>query len=224
MSDPKQDSVELNRILEKYDIIKEKTKHFTAASPQRIIDYIEEKKEKLDEKKIAIEQLLPQLIALGTKSNEGTTAQIFEGFKGFLTAWEICYSKLKKGDEYHSWGVYPMQEERFHLYWQRDHEKRKKIGFKGKILFNQGTDKKILRNRNSYAGCEARYMPMDIKTLAWFVVYKDVVNISLQTQKTKDSDKNQIQKPISVVIKNQQIAETFDAYFQDLWAKSKPFR
>ena len=203
-------------------IVKEKTKYFRAAEPKRIIDFIEEKREKLDENKKLIEKIIPNLSAASQDINE-TTVQIFEGFNGFLTAWEYCYSKLKKGDEYHSWGVYPLQEERFHLYWQRDHKKREKIGFKGKILFNKGTDKDTLKNRNSYWGCEARYMPIDIKTPAWFVVYKDLPNISLQTKKFEE-DGGVTKKPLSVVIINKEIAETFEAYFQDLWNKSKPFK
>lgn len=91
-------------------IIKEKTKYFKAADPQKIINFIEEKKEKLEENKKSIEKILPQLLAMSQQPDE-TNVQIFEGFNGFITAWEICHSKLKKGDEYHSWGVYPIQEE-----------------------------------------------------------------------------------------------------------------
>ena len=203
-------------------IIKEKTKYFTAADPKKIIEYIDERKEKLEENKNKIETLLPQLIAL-TKPSEDFNVTVFEGFKGFITAWETMYSKLKKGDEYHSWGVYPMQEERFDLYWQRDHLRRKKVGFKGKILFNQGTDKKTLKNRNKYWGCEARYMPSDIKTSAWFVVYGDVTNISLQTRKFEENG-NTIEKPLSIIITSKEIAETFESYFQDLWKRSKSFK
>lgn len=203
-------------------IIKEKTKYFRAADPKKIINFIEEKKEKLDEDKKSVEKILPQLLAMAQITDE-TSVQIFEGFNGFLTAWELCYSKLKKGEEYHSWGVYPMQEERFDLFWQRDHKKREKAGFKAKILFNQGTDKKTLKNRNSYQGCEARYMPTDIKTSAWFVVYKDVTNISLQTRKFEE-DGSIIEKPMSIVIINKEIAETFESYFQDLWKRSKGFK
>lgn len=202
-------------------ILKEKTKYFKAADPKKIIDFIEKKKDKLDENKKSVEKILPQLLAMTGNSGE-TDVQIFEGFNGFITAWELCYSKLSKGEEYHSWGVYPMQEERFHLFWERDHKRREKTGFGAKILFNQGTDKGTLKNRNNFSGCEARYMPMDIKTSAWFVVYKNVTNISLQTRKFEE-DGSIIEKPMSIVITNKEIAETFESYFQDLWEKSKPF-
>ncbi|MDP1695183.1 MAG: helix-turn-helix domain-containing protein [Candidatus Woesearchaeota archaeon] len=215
----------LNSLIEKglaSYIVKEKTKYFKAADPKKIIDFIEQKKELLDENKKSIESMLPQLLAMSSQIDE-TNVQIFEGFNGFLSAWELCYTKLKKGDEYHSFGVYPLQEERFHLFWKRDHKRREKMGFKGKILFNQGTDKETLINRNNYRGCEARYMPINIKTPAWFVVYKDITNISLQTR-TFDKHGIITKKPLSIVILNQEIADTFEAYFQNLWKKSKPFK
>lgn len=215
----------LNSLIEKglvSYITKEKTKYFTAANPQRIIDYIEEKKEKLDEDKFSIEKILPQLISMDKQDTE-TSVQIFEGYKGFLTAWEMCYTKLRKGDEYHGFSVYPEQEERYHTYWKKDHKKREKAGFKAKVLFNKGTDKEVLKNRNSYWGSEARYMPIDIKTPAWFVVYKNIIIISLQTRKFED-DGTLVKKPLSIVITNQEIADTFEAYFQDYWKRSKPFK
>jgi predicted transcriptional regulator len=206
-------------------VVKNKTKYFQAAKPEKIIEYIEERKEKLNESREKVEKLIPQLISLANPTGE-TSVQVFEGFKGFLTAWEMGYKKLKKGEEYHCWGVYPVQEERFHMYWQRDHLRRAKAGFKGKILFNRGTDPKILKNRNSYWGCEARYMSSDLKTPAWFVVYKNVTIIFLQTRKfgiNENERSPKTTKPISVVIINQEIAETFEAHFQEFWKKSKKF-
>ena len=193
-------------------IIKGKTKYFQAAEPKRILDYIEERKKKLDESKEGINKLLPQLMGL-MGATEQSSVRLYEGFKGFQTAWEFYYSKLKKGDEYHSWGVYPIQEETFHMYWKRDHVRRQRKGIKGKILFNKGTDREILKNRNSYKGMDCRYMPTNIKTPAWFIVYKDVVGIFLQKK-----------NPLVVQIINQEIANSFESYFQDLWKRAKKFK
>ncbi|MFC1722845.1 TrmB family transcriptional regulator [Nanoarchaeota archaeon] len=201
----------INKGLASY-VIKGKIKYFQAAEPKRILDYIEERKKKLDVSKEKIENLLPQLMTMMSET-EQSSVKLYEGWKGFLTAWELYHSRLKKGEEYHSWGVYPVQEKRFHLYWMRDHEKRRKLGIKGKILFNKGTDSEILKNRNSYKGMDCRYMPTDIKTPAWFVVYKDVVGIFLQKK-----------NPLVVQIINQDIADSFEAYFQDMWKKTKPFK
>jgi sugar-specific transcriptional regulator TrmB len=193
-------------------IIKEKTKYFQADDPNKIIEYLEEKKNKIDESKTNISQIIPQLISLG-ETNNNTLVRVYEGFKGVQTAYEHYYSKLKKGEEVVSWGVYPEQDEKYHIYWQKDHIRRKKFGIKSKILFNQGTSLEILKNRNLYWGCDSRYMPSKIKTPSWFMVYSDTSLITLQSG-----------KGVSVEIVNKEIADSFRAYFDDLWDKSKPFK
>jgi len=208
----------LNSLIEKgmvSYIIKEKTKYFQAERPEKLIDYIEERKSKLDSSKKEIEFMLPEILAL-TKATGESSVKLFEGFRGFQTAWELMYSKSKRGDEYHSLGIYPIQEEKFHTYWQKDHLRRIRAGVKCKLLFNQGTDREILKNRNSYRGCDARYMPASIKTFSEITVYKDVTYIFLQSLKGRTS------VPMAIVIVNQEIADTFEQYFQHFWKKSKP--
>jgi len=190
-------------------IIKEKTKYFQAAEPKRLLDYIEERKEKLDESKEKIKQILPELIPL-TKIE--SSVRMYEGFRGFQTAFENVYSKLKKGEEFFSWGIPITQDERYHLYWKRGHIKREQTGVKCKMLFDRGTDKETMINRNSYKGCEARYMPNNIQTKSWFHVYADVSGIFFQGP-----------TPLVVEIVNQDIADSFRAYFNEFWQESKPF-
>ena len=55
-------------------------------------------------------------------------------------------------------------------------------------------------------------MPTDIRTPAWFLGYKDVVVIGLQGAE------------IAIEIINQKIADSFKAYFDEFWKKSKPFK
>lgn len=191
-------------------IIKEKTKYFTAAPPERILDYIDERKEKLDENMEKIKKILPDLKSKLTQ--EETKVTVYEGFKGYITAFELLYLKLKKGDEYHAYGAYPEQEEKYHAYWKRDHIRRGKAGVSCKLLFNQGTSPEIIKNRNSYKLIDARVMPSGIITPTWFMTYKDTTAIMLQKK-----------KPIAVIIENQEIADSFEAYFQDLWKRTKPF-
>ncbi len=193
-------------------ITKEKTKYFSASDPERILDYIEKRKRRLDESKEAVAKLLPMLTGMKAGSEE-TQARIFEGFKGIQTCFEQYYTRLKRGEEYCMLGGFPYQEEKYHLYWQRDHLRRAKLGIGCKLLFNRGTERAILKNRNGYKGCDARYMPSAIQTPAWFMVYKDVTCIFLQSA-----------KPIVVEIVNKEIAETFKAYFDDYWDKTAPFK
>ncbi len=193
-------------------IIKEKTKYFQAANPKKIIEYAEDNAKKAQKNIEEIRSLIPELLSKN-KSAPKSHATIYFGLKGIRTAHENTYEKLKKGEEYVYLGIPAYQPEEQHLYWQRDHIRRAKAGIKIRGLFNQGTDPKVLKNRNSYGLADIRYMPTDIQTPATFVIYKDTVTIILQSP-----------EEIAVEIVNQSIADTFKAYFDDFWKLSKPFK
>lgn len=193
-------------------IIKDKTKYYQATDPQKLLEYIEEKKKKLEENKKEIENLLPQLLAK-QKNAKVKEAQIYGGFKGIQTVHEHSYLKLKKGEEYFYLGIPSLQEDKYHLYWQKDHKRRVEMGIKCRLLFNQGTDIKILKNRNRFRGCNARFMPMDIKTPAWIMGYKDTSVIGLQSE-----------EGMAIEVINQDVADSFKAYFESFWRISKSFK
>ena len=192
-------------------ITKEKTKYYQAAEPKKILQYIEEKEKLLKENKKQVENILPEL-ELKKQLNKDSQVNIYKGFRGITTAHEHTYNKLKKGEEYFYLGVYPEQEEYFHAYWQKDHRKRAKIGIKCRLLFNKGTKKETIKNRSSFKGCDARYMPIDIQTPAWFLGYKDTTVIGLQ------------KKSIAIEIIDMDIADSFKAYFDAFWKNSKKIK
>lgn len=189
-------------------ITEEKTKYFQAAEPKKLLQYIEEREEKLQENKKQVQALLPEL-ELKQKAAKESEVNVFKGFRGITTTHEHTYDKLGKGDEYYYLGIFPLQESYYHAYWQKDHKKREKAGIGCKLLFNKGTDPKILKNRNLFNYCDARYMPINIKTPAWFMGYKDTAVIGLQ------------EKQIAIEIVDQQIADSFKAYFDEFWKLSK---
>ena len=130
-----------------------------------------------------------------------------------VTAHEHNYQKLKRGETYYCLGIPKDQPETHHLYWQRDHLRRIKAGIKCQFLFNQDTPKEILKNRNSYKGCESRYFPIDIITPSYTLIYKDTVVIIIPSE-----------NPISIEIVSQEVADSFEAYFKEFWKRSKVFK
>lgn len=190
--------------------VKNGKKFYQATSLSKIIEYIEKRKQELDKNKEEIIKILPKF-ELIRKSKPVTDIQVYEGFRGIQTVFEKYHDRLKKGDEALTLGVAAFQEDKYHNYWEEDHKLRAKKGIKNRMLFNKNTDIKILKHRNQFKGCEARYMDSDIKTPAWIFIYKDVTGIFMQDKK----------EPLAVEIVNKEIAETFKAYFEDYWKKSK---
>ena len=189
-------------------IIKSKTMYFQASSPEKILNYIEEKEKDLKQTKEEIEKILPELL-LKEKFGDKSEATVYTGYKGIITAYEKVYKKLKKGEEYYYLGIPTYQPKEMHLFWQRDHIRRQKEGIKCKLLFNIDTNQEILKNRNSFKGCEARYILSDIKTPAGFLIYKDTTVIILQSPTM-----------IAVEIVNQDITNSFQSYFDEFWSRS----
>ena len=204
----------LSKLMEKglvSHMTKEKTKYFQAEDPIKLLEYVDQREELLLENKKRIEEALPNLRQM-QKMSPKSAVSIYTGIKGIRTAHEHQYLKLKKGDYQHFLGIPGFQPDIQHVYWKQDHLKRIKHGIKAKFLFNKDTPKEVIKNRNSFNEVDARYMQTKIKTPAMFLIYKDTTLITIQ-------DPN----PVAVEIINQDIADSFLAYFNEFWKQSKPF-
>jgi HTH-type transcriptional regulator, sugar sensing transcriptional regulator len=186
--------------------------YFQAVEPNKIKDYLKKKEQNLKKLSNDFDNFLPQLEDFHKEGKEDTSVVVYQGMKGMITAHEHTYLKLKKGECYHYLGIHRFQPKGHHLYWQRDHLRRIKAGIKCKLLFNKDADQEILTNRNSYKGCDARWMPTDIKTPAMIVTYKDTTLIGIQFPTV-----------ITIEITSQKIADSFLAYFNEFWKQSVPF-
>lgn len=187
--------------------------YFQAAEPKKINNYLKEKEKTLKQLEHDFQKFLPRLNAIHEDAKKEQTVRFYQGFKGLITAFEHYHEKLKKGEEYVSFGVPQEQPESHHLYWQRDHVRRAKEGIKCKILFNKNTPKTVLANRNSYKGCEARYMPININSPSYNVISKDTVMLAVLSS-----------TPITIEIISQEIADSFKEYFWEFWKRSEKFK
>jgi HTH-type transcriptional regulator, sugar sensing transcriptional regulator len=194
-------------------IVKEKTRHYQAEDPVKIREYVDKREVELQSQKKEIEKLIPELKLQQQTEKTKSEAQIYKGFKGVQAITDHLYLRLKKGDTWYNIGVPSFQEEKYHSYWHEDHLKRIKHGIKSKMLFNPKTPREVVKNRNSYKDCEARYMPIPVETPSWILIYKDVTVIILPGQ-----------EPIAVEIINNKIADSFMEYFNAFWKMSKPFK
>ena len=186
--------------------------YFQAAEPSKIKDYISEKEKSLSSLKRDFEKFLPQLEILQENTGKVQKVRVYQGIKGLITAHEHTYLKLNEGDEYYYLGIPENQPEEHHLYWQKDHLKRIEKGIKCKLLFNKSTPKEILRNRNKYKLCDARYMPTNIRTPAYFLIYTDTTMIAISSE-----------NPLVLEIISQEVADSFMSYFNEFWKRSKHF-
>jgi len=185
---------------------------FQAIEPAKVRDYIREKEDDLRKVAEDFESLLPRLEDYRKGPGQGQSATLYQGMKGLIAAHEHTYLKLGAGEEYAYMGIPASQPESHHRYWQKDHERRIKAGIRSRLLFNRDTPRATLSDRNRFRGCDARYMPTDIKTPSYFLIYKDTVMIAIPSA-----------EPLVVEITSKEIADSFMAYFEEFWSRSRPF-
>lgn len=87
-------------------IMKQKTKYFQAAQPNRIEDYIKNKEKEIQSQKQTLQTLLPELNTILIKNSAKTNAEIYTGTKGLKTAYEYLVSKTEKEDEIFFFNIY----------------------------------------------------------------------------------------------------------------------
>ncbi|MFA6888016.1 MAG: helix-turn-helix domain-containing protein [Candidatus Woesearchaeota archaeon] len=179
-------------------------KHFEAASPQRIMDYLKEKKVTLDLQEKEIQKLLPELELKRTLAKYKTEATVFRGMKGLETAFEDVFKVLKKGDIVYTFIVGDL-DDRLTTFFVRQYVKRKKVGIKSKTIFSEAGRKSYnARDLSTFEG----------KILTHAATSPATINIYGQKVIMRIGNSEEV---IAIMINNKNLAESFMQQFNALW-------
>ena len=191
-------------------IVKQKTKHFKAADPQRLLVNLREKEADLKEQEVHLKELIPQLELKKDSATTTETAQVFDGLKGIQTARERTLKIMKKNDEMWIIGIAKTPYDRLTPFFSEYHKRRYKKGIRCNYLYNEYARKPFGEKSASYPLSKVRYMPKGLITHAWMEIYADTVTIGMNKGKS-----------FSVVIQNQEVADSFKTYAKLLWSMAK---
>lgn len=193
-------------------VIRSKTKYYISESPNRLLIFMDKKEEELKKNRKEISTLIGELNLMYDKPKHHNEVRIYKGFQGLSIIYNHISEKLKRGDEYVSYGI-PKTQKVDNEFWRLDHERRIKAGIKCRLLFNLSVEKKVLQHRNTLKYCEARYMPLPIATPAQTVCYKDATAIILL-----------VPEMMCIEIINPLVQNSFKNYFEYFWSVSKPIK
>ena len=188
-------------------MVKDKTKYFSPASPNRILDYIHEKEKELNQKEQELIKELPSLISIEKAEKEKKETCLFKGFKGMQTAIFEALESLTSKDEVLAMGIRSSKEERFNLLWRRWHIERvnKKIVCKA-----------IFSDKNSeYYKTFKKMKFIEVKFLV------GVTPSAIDVMKDRVLIFTYGEEPSCLSIKNPEIAESFKSLFENLWKVAK---
>ncbi|HIH10617.1 TPA: TrmB family transcriptional regulator [Candidatus Woesearchaeota archaeon] len=184
-------------------------KYFQAKNPERLLDYLEEKENNLKQKKDDLRKVIPLLKTQFDEKKYKLITETYEGWKGFRTFYEWTLKELAENEEILVLGVSKPAIQKFNAYIMDWNLRRIQKKIYMKILYNHdcrefGTIRKKLKLTS------VRYLPAELETPAWVVIFKDYVTTI-----------NVHQTPLCFLIRNNESADTYRKYFHFLWSKSK---
>ncbi|MEK6918496.1 MAG: helix-turn-helix domain-containing protein [Nanoarchaeota archaeon] len=191
-------------------IIKDDIKRFKATNPERLLVYNKEKQDRLKQQEHELQEIIPQLESKHKTALTSETAQVYDGLKGIQTARERTLNIMKKGDEMWIIGIARTPYDKLTPYFSDYHKRRYKKGIKCYYLYNDYARYPFGKESASYPLSEVRYMPKELITHAWMEIYADTITIGINKGKS-----------FSVVIQNQDVADSFKTYARLLWGLAK---
>jgi len=189
--------------------LKDKVKHYKAASPNIILEYLKEKKEKIQKQESDISNILPYLMEFQQEDEEKKEVALFSGPKGVKTAFKNMTDKMTSEDELFIMGTFDFGDSFLHIV-KDFHKNRANKKIKCKIVSSHN-GKRIINELKNYPPIETRLMPENIKTPAIFLIYLNKVIISLGGEYTVFE------------LTSKSANEAFKQYFNTIWDMSEKY-
>ncbi len=189
-------------------ITKESTKYFSAADPSNIIKYLDKKEKNIEEQKKSVKEILPLIEKQYKKAIEKNIAEIFLGVKGIQNAFNVLIKEFDSKEPYYSFGAGKGEDiEQVQLFFERLHQQRIKKKVKSFIIFNKAS-KGLFKTQEKSKLVEVRYLIES--TPAAINIYKNYTIMAILTE-----------EPITFLIRNKQVADSFREYFKIMWKIAK---
>jgi len=178
-------------------IVKNNRRLFEAASPTVFLDILKEKQNNID-------AMLPEMLLEYEKTKEKQETNFYKGKAGLKTVFE---DQIETRKEILVLGASPLAYDILKYYFKWFDKSRVKNKIKTKIIFNKTDKDRKLKIPFS----EIRYLPQKYSSPLAVNIYGDKVAIILWSK----------ENPLAIVIKNQEISEGYQKYFELLWKIAK---
>lgn len=184
---------------------KNNVSYFNATPPSRILDFIKEKKELLDQQMSSFQKVLPFFESIGKENELGKEAQVFEGLEGIKSVRETFLKEMRKGDIIYYLGNPASGHKNMLGYWDDFNARRVKKKVWSWTIYNQDSVE-FGERRKKLPYTKVKYLPKKSPTPAWIEIYGDSIAIAMKHE-----------TPMSIVVKNKYVAESFKTYFDIIW-------
>ncbi|MBD3249091.1 winged helix-turn-helix transcriptional regulator [Candidatus Woesearchaeota archaeon] len=185
--------------------------HFSAADPERIYAFLEQKQEEIEREKQLVDELMPMLLGKYKKTEEEVDIEVFYGWEGMKTVYNDIVKSLKRGEFNYIMGASPGHDSKqADIFYSQYHTKKRKKGFGTKIIFNEEVRSNV--SRTSIFKESPNQMRFFLQeTFVEFNVYKDTVLLIML-----------LKIPTIIRVKSAEAADSFRKYFNSIWGQAKP--
>ncbi len=115
-------------------------KHYTAAPPSQILEYLDKQKEELEKDEQAIKGAIPELEKIRERKTKEIKAVTYIGLRGIKTAADEALDSMKKDEEILAMGVTEKKDKKFNEFWISWTERRIKKKIIAKHIFSEKSD------------------------------------------------------------------------------------
>lgn len=176
-------------------ILKNNKRLFSPSNPTRLLEIIKEKENR-------IQEIIPDMLDLFSKTKEKEETLFFKGKLGLKTVFEDQLQGKNKEVLIIGGSVHASDILQFYFKWYN--QKRKEMKIKMKIIFNE-------KQKNKIPFAEIRYLPKKYDSPLAINVYNDKVATIYWSK----------ENPFAVVIKNKEISQGYKNYFDLMWKLAK---
>ena len=201
----------LDRLIQKglvSSVIKNNVQHFEASNPHKILTYLDEKQEQIEEERKTVKDILPKLLAK-SQGKQPSAAKIFVGWEGLKTANEDILNSLSEGEEWLSMGL-SEQPTSWEMYFNKKQVERAKKGIVHKHLLNKKYQE-LYENRKQLNLTEFRFLPENVEMPMSTEIYKDKIAFFILLK----------EDPMAIIIESKTVYDSFKKYFKILWKQSE---
>ena len=192
-------------------ITKNNTKYFSVAEPSRLVDFLEKREEDIKVQKQEIQKFIPVLQQEFELQHLQHDAEVFEGLEGLKNVRQKYIQKMKKNDKIYFIGVPSSAYYHLEAYYREWNDLRIKKGIISYTIFtDEAKEYPYVREKKRHACTFIRFLPKNNTGYSWMEIYGDTVVIAINYK-----------KPLSIVINNKYIAETYRQQFQLMWDIAK---
>lgn len=135
---------EILESLKKKGLVSESTinkiKHYTAAPPSQILEYLKKRKEDIERDEKIIKETIPELEKIREKKTKEIKSVTYTGFKGIKTAVNESLESMKNGEEILGMGITEKKDKKFNDFWIGWTERRVNKKIIAKHIFSERGD------------------------------------------------------------------------------------